>query len=161
MDVIYEDIDTPIGTFRVAERDGRLIAASFLDGWDELIRRVDGSTAIVEGPTRSGAAVRAYFEGDLTALDQLDVAFEGSPFQRAVWTELRRIPAGATISYAQLAEAVGAPRAFRAAGTANGANPVSVIVPCHRVVRADGTTGGYGGGTDRKRWLLEHEHALA
>jgi len=83
----------------------------------------------------------------------------GTPFQRAVWAALRRIPPGTTCSYTDLARAVGAPTAVRAVGTANGANPVAVVIPCHRVVRSDGSLGGYGGGLDRKRWLLEHEKA--
>jgi methylated-DNA-[protein]-cysteine S-methyltransferase len=102
---------------------------------------------------------RAYVAGDLAALDTIPVETGGTPFQRAVWAALRRIPPGTTCSYAELARAVGAPAAVRAVGAANGANPIAIVIPCHRVVRSDGTLGGYGGGLERKRWLLEHEKA--
>jgi methylated-DNA-[protein]-cysteine S-methyltransferase len=88
------------------------------------------------------------------------VELHGTEFERAVWTQLCRIPAGTTISYTELATRVGSPRGSRAAGQANGRNPVALFVPCHRVIAADGTLGGYGGGLDRKRRLLAHEGAL-
>lgn len=160
MDVIYEDIGTPIGNFRVAEREGRVRAAAFGDRWDEAADRVEarlGRIGWTEGPTRAGDALRRYFEGEVAALDDIPVDTGGSPFQAAVWSQLRRIGAGSTMSYAELADAIGTPRAFRAVGSATGANPVCLIVPCHRVIRADGSAGGYGGGLDRKEWLLEHE----
>ena len=99
----------------------------------------------------------AYFDGDLRGLDGLTVKTGGTAFQRAVWAALRAIPAGETRSYGQLAAAVGAPKAVRAAGLANGQNPVAVIVPCHRVIGANGTLTGYAGGLERKQWLLAHE----
>ncbi|MER7621986.1 methylated-DNA--[protein]-cysteine S-methyltransferase [Streptomyces sp. NPDC126503] len=98
----------------------------------------------------------AYFAGDLTAFD-LPLHLEGTPFQRRVWNELLRIPYGETRTYGQLAEALGAPTASRAVGLANGKNPVSIIVPCHRVIGAGGGLTGYGGGLDRKRRLLAFE----
>ena len=85
----------------------------------------------------------------------------GTPFQRRVWDELRRIPFGETISYAELARRVGQPGAARAVGSANGRNPIGLIIPCHRVIAADGGLGGYGAGLDRKRWLLRHEAEAA
>jgi methylated-DNA-[protein]-cysteine S-methyltransferase len=98
----------------------------------------------------------AYFDGELMSFDlRLDLA--GTPFQRRVWHELCRIPYGRAISYAALARHIGQPSASRAVGGANGQNPVAIIVPCHRVIGADGGLGGYGGGLDRKRWLLELE----
>ena len=106
------------------------------------------------------ARFAAYLRGDLVALDAIPVDTGGTPFQRSVWAALRRIPAGHTWSYTEVARAVGAPGAVRAVGAANGANPVAIVVPCHRVVRSDGTLGGYGGGLDRKRWLLAHEKAV-
>jgi methylated-DNA-[protein]-cysteine S-methyltransferase len=160
MDVIYEVVGTPIGRFRIAERDGNVCAAAFGDRWQVVADRVEaGSGAIrwVEGTTRAAEAVRPYFEGEIEAIDGIEVAAAGTVFQAAVWSQLRRIRAGSTMSYSALADAIGAPGAARAAGTANGANPVCLIVPCHRVIRADGTAGGYGGGADRKEWLLEHE----
>ena len=102
----------------------------------------------------------AYFEGETHALEGLPVVLHGTSFQLRVWEELRRIPVGDTISYAELATRVGNPKARRAVGAANGRNPVAIVVPCHRVVAADGTLWGYGGGLDRKAWLLRHEGAL-
>ncbi|HMI83054.1 MAG TPA: methylated-DNA--[protein]-cysteine S-methyltransferase [Polyangiaceae bacterium] len=99
-----------------------------------------------------------YFAGVLTQFD-VPLRLAGTPFQRAVWAALVAIPYGTTISYRELAARIGNPRAVRAVGAANGRNPVSIIVPCHRVIGADGALVGYGGGLDCKRWLLNHEHA--
>ena len=101
----------------------------------------------------------AYFEGDLASIDTIDCATGGTPFQRAVWKALRDIPAGRTESYGQLAARIGKPAAVRAVGLANGANPIGLVVPCHRVIGANGSLTGYGGGIERKRWLLNHEGA--
>ena len=104
--------------------------------------------------------IRAYLEGDLGAHDEIPVDTGGTRFQQQVWQALRRIPAGETRSYSDIARAVRRPRAVRAVGTTNGRNPVALIVPCHRVVGADGSLTGYAGGLERKRWLLRHEGAL-
>lgn len=160
MELIYEDVETPLDTFRVAEREGRLCAAAFGDRWDRVAPRVEsrfGAIGWVEGRTRAAEAIRQYFGGEIEAIDDVDVDTAGSTFQASVWSQLRRIQAGSTMSYSKLADAVGAPGAARAVGTANGANPVCLVVPCHRVVRADGAIGGYGGGVRRKEWLLDHE----
>lgn len=103
--------------------------------------------------------VEAYFAGDLRAIDAIPVASHGTPFQESVWQALRTIPVGTTKSYGELAQAIGRPTAVRAVGLANGANPIGVIVPCHRVIGANATLTGYGGGLARKQWLLEHEGA--
>jgi len=103
--------------------------------------------------------LEAYFAGDLEALDAIEVAPSGTPFQQRVWAELRRIPAGETRSYASVARAIGRPGAVRAVASANARNPIALVVPCHRSVRSDGTLGGYAGGLDRKSWLLAHEGA--
>ena len=118
---------------------------------------------LVEGRAPEGvrAAVEAYFTGDVRALDAVPVKTAGTDFQKAVWAALRAIPAGETRSYGQLAAAIGSPKAVRAAGLANGQNPVAVIVPCHRVIGANGTLTGYAGGLERKRWLLAHEGVAA
>lgn len=97
---------------------------------------------------------------DLAALVSLAWATNGTPFQQAVWTALTQIPAGQTITYSELARRAGRPLAIRAAGAANGANPLSLVAPCHRVIGTDGALTGYAGGIDRKRWLLAHEGAL-
>ncbi len=104
-----------------------------------------------------GAVLTRYFDGDTTAIDTVPVELNGTAFQKNVWAALRRIPCGSTISYAELARRIGEPAAVRAVGAANGANPVAVVVPCHRVIGADGSLTGYGGGLDRKKWLLTHE----
>jgi methylated-DNA-[protein]-cysteine S-methyltransferase len=102
------------------------------------------------------AQLRAYFAGDLTDFD-LPIELRGTEFQRRVWATLQEIPYGETISYGELARWVGNPKASRAVGLANGRNPVAIVVPCHRVIGADGSLTGYGGGLERKVWLLEHE----
>jgi methylated-DNA-[protein]-cysteine S-methyltransferase len=102
-----------------------------------------------------------YFAGETAAIDGVAVEMNGTPFQKTVWAALRRIPCGTTISYADLARRIGEPSAVRAVGTANGANPVALIVPCHRVIGSNGSLTGYGGGLDRKQWLLTHEGVMA
>ena len=98
-----------------------------------------------------------YFAGDLTAIDALAVNPSGTPFQLRVWSALRDVRAGLTTSYSAIATRLGTPRAVRAVGAANGANPIPIVIPCHRVIGADGRLVGYGGGLERKRWLLAHE----
>ena len=98
----------------------------------------------------------AYWAGELTDFD-VPLTSTGTPFQQQVWAALRQVPYGATCSYAALAAAIGRPTAVRAVGAANGRNPVCLVVPCHRVVGADGTLTGYAGGVERKRFLLQHE----
>ena len=104
--------------------------------------------------------MEAYFAGNLAAIDEIRVETGGTPFQREVWAALRTIPAGTTLSYSALAVQIGRPKAVRAVGLANGANPISIVVPCHRVIGANNSLTGYGGGMQRKRWLLAHEGFL-
>jgi methylated-DNA-[protein]-cysteine S-methyltransferase len=113
----------------------------------------------VSRPSEAGRSLQAYFEGDLDAITRLPTATNGTDFQRAVWDALRRIPVGHTISYGALALQIGRPTATRAVGLANGANPIAIVIPCHRVIGANASLTGYGGGLDRKRWLLAHESA--
>ncbi len=101
-----------------------------------------------------------YFNGDWRAFDDLELEPGGTEFQREVWRELRRIPPGQAISYADLAQSIRRPAAVRAVGRANALNPIAIIVPCHRVIGKDGTLTGYAGGLKRKEWLLRHEGAL-
>ena len=157
------DVDTPVGPLRIAVRDETVVACGFVDRFDGLVEQVDRrnpGARWVEGDSSAAAALRAYVAGDTTAIDHLAVDTGGTPFQQRVWGALRTIPTGTTWSYTDLATATGSTTATRAVGSANGANPVSVVVPCHRVIRADGTLGGYGGGLDRKVWLLGHEGVL-
>lgn len=102
-------------------------------------------------------ALERYFAGELNAIDSVPVQTGGTDFQRQVWQALRQIPCGTTISYGELAAEIGRPAAVRAVGLANGSNPVPIVVPCHRVIGSDGSLTGYGGGLERKRWLLRHE----
>lgn len=130
-----------------------------------LLRRRHPSPRLIaaapDRPCAATAALDAYFDGDIDAPAGLPAAPGGTAFQRRVWTALRAIPPGATTSYGALAAGIGAPAAIRAVGAANGANPLSLVVPCHRVVAADGALTGYGSGIARKRWLLDHERARA
>jgi len=157
-------LKSPIGELVGYVRDGALCALDFGErNWNGrvLLERRFGSVGVREGGRGLEArrALEAYLAGELPALDTIVVDAGGTEFQAKVWAALRRIPAGRTASYTELARAVGAPSAVRAAGSGNGQNPVPVVSPCHRVVRSDGTLGGYGGGLDRKRWLLDHEKA--
>ncbi len=160
-----ERMPSPLGEVIVGTDDkGALRLVDFADyepRLHRLLRRQYGEStfALVETRKRSAAArvVAAYFKGDLTAIDGLKVANGGTDFQRAVWKALRAVPAGGTITYGALAARLGMPKAARAVGLANGANPIAIVVPCHRVVGADGTLTGYGGGMARKQWLLAHE----
>jgi len=155
----------PAGAIVLVGRGTALVALVFEDHWKgmsaELARRFGEFTFEENLQTESAAAaLQRYFAGDLCALDAVEVDTGGTPFQRLVWTTLRRIPAGATWSYARLAREIGRPSAARAVAAANGANPVSIVIPCHRVIGSDGSLTGYGGGLDRKRWLLVHEGAI-
>lgn len=158
-------IASPIGeVLIVTDADGAVRALDFHDyeaRLHRLLHRHYGATSLTEGraPEPVREAVTAWFDGALTALDGLAVRSGGTEFQLAVWRALRDIPVGETRTYGQLAAAIGAPRAVRAVGLANGANPIGVIVPCHRVIGTNGTLTGYAGGLERKRWLLAHEAA--
>jgi len=156
-------METPLGPILWAEHDGALIALEFAasrSAFEARLAKRDGhGVTFARGRARGPIArrLRAYFGGDLRALDDIPVAAHGTPFQRRVWDALRRIPAGRTASYREIATRVGAPSASRAVGSANAANPVALVVPCHRVVRSDGSLCGYAGGVSKKAWLLEHE----
>jgi methylated-DNA-[protein]-cysteine S-methyltransferase len=160
-----ERFGTPTGAMLIATDDRqRLRAADWEDHEDRmhrLLQRYYGADAIsLQKTSRASGnrrALEAYFEGDIDAIDRAKTATNGTDFQKAVWDELRRIPAGQTISYADLAARIGRPKAVRAVGLANGANPIAIFVPCHRVIGANKTLTGYGGGLERKRWLLQHE----
>lgn len=167
MTVVLETarVPTPAGELRLAARGGALVAAEFADRGDRLLARLSGRFGPFEAretgdPAGAVSALGRWLGGDLEALAGVEVDAGGTPFQKEVWARLREIPPGAPITYADLARRVGRPRAVRAVGGANGANPVPVFVPCHRVVGKDGLR-GYGGGLPRKEWLLAHEAAFA
>ena len=156
-------VATPVGeVLLVTDAEGAVRALDFADFEARMLRllgRHSPRFSLTDGraPDTIRRAVEAYFAGDFGELDGVAVKTGGTAFQRTVWAALRAIPAGETRSYGQLAAAIGSPKAVRAAGLANGQNPVAVIVPCHRVIGANGTLTGYAGGLERKRWLLRHE----
>ena len=162
-------LKTPIGVALIATDDvGRLRVFDWEDCTERMQRgldriyRADGGVRL---DAKRGAAwpvleqLKAFFAGELAAIDDIPVESAGTPFQRKVWKALRKVPAGQAWTYAKLAARIGHPEAVRAVGAANGANPVSIVVPCHRVIGSDASLTGYGGGLARKRWLLTHEGA--
>ena len=156
--------ETPLGGVTGAMRDGKLVALTFSDGWPKmearLVRRFGGfAPRHVASPMQK--RLDAYFAGDLAAFDDVALDPGGTEFQAAVWTALRQIPAGTTATYSALAREIGSPTAVRAVGAANGANPIWLIIPCHRAIGSDGSLTGYAGGLERKRRLLEHEALCA
>ncbi len=159
--VMYVDhIETPVGRLAiVVDEKETLRAVGFTEGHPRMDRLLSPRLVPRKNPAGLTVPIRAYFRGDLGAIEGLPVTLVGTDFQRKVWTALRKIPCGETWSYGQLAARIGKPSAVRAVGLANGANPVGIVVPCHRVIGADGSLTGYGGGMQRKRWLLEHEGA--
>ena len=155
-------IDTPVDTLTLAARNGRLCLVHFgrdAAAVEQTLGRWYPGEIVHEGKDPAGAVTSLghYFAGELDALDAVDVELNGTPFQQRVWTALRAVRAGRTASYAELARTIKAPAAVRAVGAANGANPVAIVVPCHRIIGSDGTLTGYGGGLRRKEWLLRHE----
>ena len=169
MNLILSKIPSPIGELLLVSDAGYQVRAlDFADHRARLFRLLSEhydtyELAHAPAPTEVAAALARYFEGDLDALDCISTATGGSDLQRRVWQALRRIPAGQTTSYGAIARELGFedPRAAIDVGAANGSNPVSIIVPCHRVIGKSGDLKGYAGGPHRKRWLLEHEGALA
>lgn len=163
--LILDRVATPVGeALLVTDDQGAVRALDFADyeaRMTRLLARHAPGAVVVGGraPVTVRGGLEAWFDGDLTALEGLTVRTGGTAFQRAVWAALRDIPPGETRSYGQLAAAIGSPRAVRATGLANSQNPVAVIVPCHRVIGANGALTGYAGGIERKRWLLRHEGA--
>lgn len=165
--LLIDRIATPAGELIVvADADGNLRTIDWTDHearMKQLLDRQYGKGSYTLTPARNPGglsdAMRRYFKGDLGAIESLPVKTAGTPFQRSVWQALRRIACGTTISYAELARRIGKPKAVRAVGLANGQNPISIVVPCHRVIGSNGSLTGYGGGLPRKKWLLKHEGA--
>jgi AraC family transcriptional regulator of adaptative response/methylated-DNA-[protein]-cysteine methyltransferase len=154
----WTTFDSPLGEMLIAATSNGICRLTFDDS-EHSLRRLFPKASIV----KDDGGLKALIEGALTAIERpaaaphLPIDVAGTAFQEAVWRELRKIPLGETRSYAEIAAAIGAPKAVRAVGSANGDNHVCVLIPCHRVIRSDGTLGGYGGGLDRKRKLLEVE----
>jgi methylated-DNA-[protein]-cysteine S-methyltransferase len=162
-------LSTPIGFMLIAvDGEARLRALDWSDYETRMHRLLRlhygaGGVELIVGkaPDAVREPLERYLAGDISAIDAIPVQTRGTPFQREVWAALRNIPAGETTSYGALATKIGRPAAVRAVGMANGSNPVGVVVPCHRVIGANGALTGFGGGLERKRWLLMHEGALA
>jgi methylated-DNA-[protein]-cysteine S-methyltransferase len=162
--LLRTSLKTPIGTLFLVSDQHVLLGAGFRS-FEDLFERMDpsdsnrGSSSVKEIPIISDL-ISDYFSGDIGALGGIKVRQPGAEFSQAIWKVMRKIPAGKTWSYAELAERAGSPSAVRAAGTACGRNLVAPIVPCHRVVKSGGALGNYGYGLETKEWLLRHEGAL-
>jgi methylated-DNA-[protein]-cysteine S-methyltransferase len=163
--ILIATIESPVGPLTAAERAGRVCLLHFgtdSPAIDQMFERwYPGEPRARQALPGIADVLARYFGGEIDTLDTIAVELNGTPFQKNVWQALRRIRGGTTISYAELARRIGDPAAVRAVGTANGANPVAVIVPCHRVIGSNGKLTGYGGGLDRKQWLLEHEGVVS
>ena len=162
--LLLDRLPTPLGVMLLVTDEREHLRALDWEDHEPRMRRLlrlhygaSGSALHPGSSPAVRAALEAYFAGDLAAIARLPVETGGTPFQREVWAALRRIPAGDTLSYGALAARIHRRSAVRAVGRANGANPVGIVVPCHRVIGADGSLTGYGGGLERKQWLLAHE----
>jgi methylated-DNA-[protein]-cysteine S-methyltransferase len=158
----HEEYDSPIGMIDLLTSNGVLVSLDFRTHEQrrtELLQKYVGTVEVKPATERSEALARLidYFAGDWQAIATLPVQQLGTPFQQKVWAALRTVPAGTTASYQQIAERIGSPKGCRAVGLANGANPIAIVVPCHRVIGANQSLTGYGGGLERKQWLLKHE----
>lgn len=162
MELWLDSVPSPIGTILLVSDGNSLRALDFSNYRDRMLRLLRLHYGAVKlSPASAPAGVKdlllAYFSGELNAIADIPVVTGGTEFQKRVWRALREIPAGTTISYGALAVRIGKPQAARAVGLANAANPVGIVVPCHRVIGSNGSLTSYGGGIDRKRWLLTHE----
>ena len=162
MKLTVSRLETSLGAVTLVSTPAGLAGLAFENRLDNLWRFLESRFGSIESdtggpPDPAAAELRAYFEGAIGALERIRTDAGGTEFQRRVWTALRRIPGGCTASYSELARSIGQPTGFRAVATANATNPVAIVIPCHRVIHADGSISGYGGGVDRKKWLLCHE----
>lgn len=162
---LTDRINTPIGEMIVVARDSVLLLLEFDDARDRVLREMRSRFGDVElqsasNPFGLSDVMADYFAGNIGAIDNLITDGGGTAFERQVWAELRKIPFGVTKTYGEIARTLGNINLSRAVGTANGRNPIAIVVPCHRVIGADGSMTGYGGGLKRKEWLLRHEGAL-
>ena len=154
--ILYSTINSPIGELLLTV-EGNSLTGLYMQSPKYAAERTDDWRRDDAALSEPRAQLRAYFAGELRRFE-LPLAFGGTPFQQRVWRTLCEIPYGETISYGELARRIGRPTASRAVGLANGQNPISIVVPCHRVIGANGSLTGYGGGLERKRWLLAHEN---
>jgi methylated-DNA-[protein]-cysteine S-methyltransferase len=166
MNFLLDRLPTPIGTLLIVFDEEHRLRALDWEDYEQRMRRLLRLQYGSEIDLRDGSApksmrdpLNAYFASDFSALDSIEVETGGTPFQRKLWAALRTISPGTTSTYGALAAQIETPKAIRAVGAANGANPISIVLPCHRVIGSDQRLTGYGGGLDRKRWLLTHEGA--
>src|SRR3978361_1373163 len=156
-------LETPIGVALLVSDDDGVLRALDWEDYEQRMKQLQrlqyGAVVLQEAraPRDLRTALAGYFKGDLDRLSQIEWRVAGTPFQQKVWNALPKIPAGTTMSYGALAKKIALPKAIRAVGHANGSNPISVVVPCHRLIGANGSLIKYGGGLERKRWLLKHE----
>ncbi len=151
--------DTPMGAILLTFTDKGLAALDYAERGCQTSTQTP-PPALLPMIEAAQKVLTKYFAGENPDFQALPLDLQGTGFQKRVWRELQRIPRGNTISYKELAQRAGAPKAFRAVGQANGKNPIPIIIPCHRVIAADGSLGGYSSGLDKKRWLLHHEGAM-
>ena len=162
MELWIDKIPSALGTILLVTDGARLCALDYADyekRMMELLQSRYGSFLLkkIHDPCGFSRRMRAYLHGEYLALDKIPVMTGGTPFQQRVWEALRAIPAGTVMTYGEMAAKLGKPHAFRAVGAANALNPLAIVIPCHRLVGANGSLTGYAGGLERKRWLLEHE----
>lgn len=160
VELVQQEIQSPIGSLILIEQDGALITLAFGHRWafaETYLRRYYGTLPTRLGRCRNAESVERYFCGELSALSTIKWSVQGTVFQQMVWRNLVEIVTGKTVSYLSLAQQIGRPRAVRAVANAVGANPLAIVLPCHRVMGSDGSLTGFGGGLDKKRWLLCHE----
>jgi methylated-DNA-[protein]-cysteine S-methyltransferase len=167
MRLLLDRVNAPVAPLLlVTDEQGALRALDFADHEPRMLRLLRQHYGEVEladarSPKSIQQCLSAYFDGDMDAFAETPIGTKGSPFRQQVWAGLRTIPAGTTLTYGQLAKQIGSPAASRAVGAANGANPIAIVVPCHRVIGASGSLTGFAGGLNRKQWLLEHERRHA
>ncbi|MBF2003193.1 MAG: methylated-DNA--[protein]-cysteine S-methyltransferase [Synechococcales cyanobacterium M58_A2018_015] len=164
-ELLFDQINSPIGTILLISDGEHLCALEFAAHEARtlsFLKKRYGNFALklVQNPLGISERIQAYLNGDYHSVDEIPVSTGGTAFQQQVWQALRTIPVGTVITYGQLAEQLGKPTASRAVGMANSQNPVSIVLPCHRVIGSNGQLTGYAGGLDRKCWLLEHEGAI-
>ncbi|MDB5079548.1 MAG: O-6-alkylguanine-DNA/cysteine-protein methyltransferase [Chloroflexi bacterium] len=163
-ELFFDRIESEIGAIVIVTDGQSLVALDYSDYEPRMLKLLKGRYGAfelkpVENPGGFSSLVKAYLAGEFNSLDGIPVSTGGTPFQQEVWQALRTIPAGAVVSYKELAQKVGRPTAYRAVGMTNSLNPVAIVLPCHRVVGANSALTGYAGGLARKRWLLQHEGA--
>jgi methylated-DNA-[protein]-cysteine S-methyltransferase len=160
MNLFTDTIFSPIGNVQLVSSQNAVVLLDFADNTQriqKLLEKRFGNYILTSKPLEWSKAVQDYFSSNLSALESIPTDTGGTAFQQRVWTALRQIPVGSTWSYLEMARFIGQPTATRAVGMTNGLNPISLILPCHRVIGANGKLTGYAGGMERKRWLLEHE----